>query len=617
MEITKFIPIIDPGIYTRDANYNTLVTGLDQNVFVKDLNGVDPYLGQVWPGPTYYPDWFSENTTYWWTNELKNFHNMAEYDGLWIDMNEISNFCNVDGKGQVCTTDPDVNCDGSTDCCLICSTPDPMNEFDFPPFTPHCSQGSLSTKTFAMSATHSNGVKEYDSHNLYGFMESIATQSALESILSKRAFIVSRSTFAGSGKYASHWTGDNAATWEDLAASIVTMNNMALFGIPMVGADICGFLGNTTAELCSRWIQVGAFSPFSRNHNGLGDAPQELYRWDSVADTSRTVLGLRYRLLPYLYTLMYNAHTLGDTVLNAMWMHYPTDRAAFYRNGQYMWSNGILFTPVLQEGASSVEGYFPLGKWYSLFDDLLIDATSQGIVVGLETPLLQTNAHVRGGTIIPMQEFEMTTADARKTPFTLVVALDVVGASSGSLYMDDGESIDLTTYSQVNYAVTTDKAGSILMTSKVSASLYQCPECTIHQIKFFGVSAGQCSASLSTDDDLIMPTSSVITEGSTPASYSTLTLTFDSVNIITEFSIQVDCFTSSSSDDGNGFESLPYYAQIVIIATSVVFGLAIVFVASKVYYFNSVEELHDYDKKDDAIPSFNDPLLNLDEDEEA
>jgi alpha-glucosidase len=77
----RFVPIIDPGIYVRDDSYPAYSRGLQQNVFINDMTGTQPYLGQVWPGPTYFPDWFAENTTSWWTNELVEFHAVAAYDG--------------------------------------------------------------------------------------------------------------------------------------------------------------------------------------------------------------------------------------------------------------------------------------------------------------------------------------------------------------------------------------------------------------------------------------------------------------------------------------------------------------------------------------------------------
>ena len=81
-----FVPIVDPGIYVANPTYSAFVKGMEQNVFVKDMNGVDPYLGQVWPGPTYFPDWFAENTTSWWSYEMAEFHDLLAYDGIWIDM---------------------------------------------------------------------------------------------------------------------------------------------------------------------------------------------------------------------------------------------------------------------------------------------------------------------------------------------------------------------------------------------------------------------------------------------------------------------------------------------------------------------------------------------------
>jgi lysosomal alpha-glucosidase len=114
--------------------------------------------------------------------------------------------------------------------------------------------------------------RHYDVHNLYGLTESKATQLAIRH--GKRSFVLTRSTFIGNGRYAGHWLGDNTANTVDMHRSIIGLIESSIFGIPYVGADICGFIGTTDEELCTRWMQLGAFYPFSRNRN-INDAPDQ------------------------------------------------------------------------------------------------------------------------------------------------------------------------------------------------------------------------------------------------------------------------------------------------------------------------------------------------------
>lgn len=131
-------------------------------------------------------------------------------------------------------------------------------------------------------------------------MEEKATHLALNAInAGKRPFLISRSTFASAGKWTGHWLGDNFSKWQYMYFNIQGVLQFQIFQIPFVGADTCGFNGNSDEELCNRWMQLSAFMPFYRNHNIKGAISQEPYRWDSVAEASRTAINARYTLLPY------------------------------------------------------------------------------------------------------------------------------------------------------------------------------------------------------------------------------------------------------------------------------------------------------------------------------
>lgn len=467
-----FVPIVDPGIMVY-SGYDAYEEGVKEDLFIKDVSG-GYYLGQVWPGPTYFPDFLHPKTQSYWTNQIKKFWTTVNVDGIWIDMNEISNFCN-DGTGQVCKGKsgcPTGNIDTQTTCCLDCSTVDSSNALDFPPYAIHNKQGNgkLAYHTVAMSSVAYGNVSTYNAHNLYGLTEQIATNAALITARgNKRPFLLSRSSFPSTGVHSAKWTGDNQATWQDLQSSIISVMDFNLFGVPMIGADICGFLGDTNEELCARWISAGAFYPFARDHSALNTAPQELYLWPSVTAAAKNALGMRYQMLPYLYTLFYKANTLGTTVARALWYNYPSDHTAQSIYSQFMLGPSVLVSPCLQQGSTSVNAYFPKGLWYDFAGrKLAVDASTGGVFKTLDTPLTATNVHVSGGSILPLQQADATIAASRTTPFTLLVALCDMGEAQGMLFYDDGEQVDIHNYflAQYNVVTSSTSAGTLISTVK-------------------------------------------------------------------------------------------------------------------------------------------------------
>ncbi|VDM25868.1 unnamed protein product [Toxocara canis] len=206
--------------------------------------------------------------------------------------------------------------------------------------------------------------RQYDTKNLYGLYEAKATMRALHEVTQKRGVVVSRSMFPTAGRYAGHWLGDNQASWETLVTTIVGVQEFNMFGIPYVGSDICGYSGDTTEELCLRWHQLGAFHPFSRNHNNNNAVPQDPAQWPSVAAATREAYLFRYRYLPYLYSLHFAASRNGGTVVRPVFFEFPKDQKTLDLGMQFMWGSGLMIVPVIEKvhlsnpTTNSADGFF-------------------------------------------------------------------------------------------------------------------------------------------------------------------------------------------------------------------------------------------------------------------
>ena len=375
-----YIPIIDPGISSTEKDYyKPYNLGLELDIFIKNSSG-QPFTGRVWSnGLTVWPDFTNPKTTFYWTEMFEEYHNQVAFDGVWIDMNEPSNF--FDGQAKGCEKNP-------------------LNQ---PQYIPRSVDGhKLYHKTVCPSAKQYLG-SHYDLHNIYGYSEGIATNKALKAIRGKRPFIISRSTFPGYGHFGGHWTGDVLSDWSSMHDSITGIMNFNLFGIPMVGADICGFNGNTTAALCKKWMQLGAFYPFSRNHNtdnGIDQDPVSL--GPEVVESAREALNLRYSILPYLYSLFVKAHLFGSPVVKPTFFHAQLgDEIPYFLDKQYFLGD-LLIVPALKEDEAQVEAYLPTGTiWYDLRTFKKIHSgPAQFVPLEAEKiPVL-----VKGGVVIPSQK---------------------------------------------------------------------------------------------------------------------------------------------------------------------------------------------------------------------
>jgi len=254
----------------------------------------------------------------------------------------------------------------------------------------------------------------------------------------QRPFLLCRSGAAGMQRFgASTWSGDINNDFPTLDAQIPLGLNTGLSGVPYWGTDVGGFFHPVpeTPELYARWFQLGAFSPIFRSHGWVW---REHVPWAHGAEVEaicRRYAELRYRLLPYTYTLAWQAHTLGLPLMRPLVLNYPDDPRAWTLDHQYLWGDDLLVAPVTREGATAWPVYLPRGTWFDFWTGERHEGP-RGVTI--EAPLDRLPLLVRGGAILPLGPVVQHTGERPLDEVTLQIYPE--GTSRFELYEDDGRS---------------------------------------------------------------------------------------------------------------------------------------------------------------------------------
>lgn len=384
----RLITIIDPGI-KEEAGYPVYDEAIRQRLLCLDRQG-QPYVGQVWPGRTVFPDFTLEEARRWW-GQLNAEHVQAGVAGIWNDMNEPA-------TGEV-----------------------PAEDMQF-------GHGRDPHARF---------------HNEYALLMAMGTVEGLQKAMpDKRTFVLSRAGSPGIQRYAANWLGDNCSRWEHLALAIRMALGMGLSGQPFVGADVGGFMGSCSAELLARWYQYAAFTPFCRNHNATAQPDQ--YPWSFGAEALnliRKALEHRYRLMPYLYSQFVIASETGLPIQRPLALGFSQDLKSWEVEDQFLFGEHMLVAPVLTSGATHRSVYLPAGHWYRWPDGR--HEISKGESHATPVDLEGIPVWVRGGAVIPCwPEAPLSTMGYHPEVIDLHVFLPGEdGSTESTLQEDDGLTV--------------------------------------------------------------------------------------------------------------------------------------------------------------------------------
>ena len=352
----RVVPILDPGVKVADG-YEVAESGTKADIFCKNPEGL-PYVGFVWPGRTWFPDYSLPEGRAWWAGYARQFRDWG-FGAAWIDMNDPST-----GAAEV-------------------------DDMRF-------QHGKWDHWTY---------------HNLYATGMAQATWEGFKAARpDERPFILSRSAATGSSRWTALWTGDNWSNWHHLRLCIPGTLNLALSGIPFNGPDVPGFGGHADGELAIAWYKAGMLFPFLRNHSCKGTTPQEPWQFGPQAlQIIRHFVRLRYKLLPYLYQLWVAQARDGTAVMRPLFHDFDNaDGLELDRiDDQFLVGPAIMQAPLVHQGQQQRHVALPgTGRWMDAGSGRFVRA---GRSINVRSDAASTPLYVREGQLVAMQPGARTT----------------------------------------------------------------------------------------------------------------------------------------------------------------------------------------------------------------
>jgi alpha-glucosidase len=234
------------------------------------------------------------------------------------------------------------------------------------------------------------------------------------------------------------WSGDIPANWAELARTPAHLLNWSLAGMPYVTCDIGGFFGSTNGRLLTRWMEAGVFFPIMRTHSVDTATPHFPWLFGEEAETDiRKALELRYRLIPYYYSLAHEAHETGVGLMRPLAMEFPDDPRVADISSEWLMGRNLLAAPVLDD-TESKRVYLPAGRWYAMNSGKPIAGGGRGLQVNAK--LDEIPVYVRAGTVLPLGPVLQHTDDLPGGPLEVQIYPGQDGQFT--LVEDDGLSND-------------------------------------------------------------------------------------------------------------------------------------------------------------------------------